>query len=88
MVYSIKNDKKTFQLMNFPAGHPKFPGQLKGMKQVLLKRGLWRNGLVMQCKKAKDGSRDKCEAGVTDCCAKRILDFQPNFQKQKSLSRR
>ena len=40
---------------------------------------------MMQCKKVEDGSGDKCEAGVTDCCAKCILDFQPNFQKQKSL---
>jgi hypothetical protein len=85
VVYSIKNDEKTFQPMNFPAGHCEFSGQPKGMKQVLLEQDIWRNGLVMQCKKVEDGSGDKCEAGVTDCCAKCILDFQPNFQKQKSL---
>ena len=27
----------------------------------------------------------KCKPGATDCCAKRILDLQPDFQEQKSL---
>jgi hypothetical protein len=81
----MKNGEKAPQLMTFPMEHPEFPGQLKGMKQVLLERGLWKNGLVMQCKKAKDGSGGKCKAGATDCCARRILDLQPDFQEQKSL---
>ena len=33
----------------------------------------------MQCKKPD------CDADATDCCAKRILDLQPDFQEQKSL---
>ena len=41
--------------------------------------------LVMQCKKAKDGSGGWCKAGATDCCAWCILDLQPDFQEQQSL---
>jgi hypothetical protein len=81
----MKNDEKTLQPMSFPVDHPEFPGKLKGMKQVLLERGLWKNGLVMQCKKVKDGSGGKCKVGASECCARRILDLQPDFQDQKSL---
>ena len=65
--------------MNFPADHPKFPDQPKGMKQILTKRGLYRAKLKMQCKKPD------CDADATHCCAKCILDLQPDFQEQKSL---
>jgi len=39
----------------------------------------------MQCKKKNDGTGGKCKPDATDCCAKRILDFQPDFKEQKSL---
>ena len=56
------------------------------MCQVITEWGLWKNRLVMQCKKSKkDGSGVKCKPGATDCCVKCILDLQPNFQEQKSL---
>jgi len=55
------------------------------MKQVLLEQGLWKNGLVMQCKKAKDGSWGQCEVGATDCCVRCNLDFQPDFKQQESF---
>ena len=32
----MKNGEKAQQLMSFPVDHSEFPGQLKGMKQVLL----------------------------------------------------
>ncbi|KAF8222531.1 hypothetical protein L208DRAFT_1322263, partial [Tricholoma matsutake] len=49
-------------------------------------QGLWKNRLDMQCKKSKnDASGVKCKPGATDCCAKHILDLQPNFQEQRSL---
>src|SRR5215471_4136865 len=37
----------------------------------------------MQCKKVDTGG--KCQADANDCCAKHILDLQPDFQEQKSL---
>ena len=75
---NISGEKIT-QHMNFPADHPKFPDQPKGMKQILTERGLYWAKLKMQCKKPD------CDADATDCCAKRILDLQPDFQEQKSL---
>ncbi|THU76036.1 hypothetical protein K435DRAFT_705816 [Dendrothele bispora CBS 962.96] len=55
-------------------------GVAKGMKQVLVERGLWRQGLIMQCS-------DKLCAieSRKNCCCTRILDLQPDFQAQKSL---
>jgi len=38
------------QSMVFPSDHPDFPDLPKGIKQVLLERGLWNDGLRLQCK--------------------------------------
>lgn len=74
--FSSDRTTKIRQEMSFPPDHPQFLNQPKGMKQVLLKRGLWRARLTM-----------KCEGGCEhdDCCVKRILELQPDFQEQKSL---
>ena len=29
--------------------------------------------------------RDKCSVGLANCCAKRLLEVQPDFQEQRSL---
>jgi hypothetical protein len=70
--------QRIVQKMIFPSDHPEFPDMPKGMKQVLMERGLWSNKLLMHCK-------DKCQAGGMTCCAKRILELQPDFKAQKSL---
>jgi transposase len=64
--------------MTFPADHPEYPNQPKGMKQVLQERDLWIDNLLMKC-------RDKCPVGSNSCCAKRLLERQPDFQEQCSL---
>lgn len=74
----MRGGEKVTQRMIFPADHPEYPNQPKGMKQVLLERALWRDGLLMQCKL-------KCPSGAADCCAKRILELQPDFMAQRSL---
>ena len=71
--------EKVTQYMNFPTDHPKFLDKPKGMKQILTERGLYWAKLKMQCKKPD------CDPDATDCCAKHILDLQPDFQEQKSL---
>ena len=64
--------------MVFSRDHPEFPNQLKEMKQIITECGLWRNGLLMVCK-------DKCNTTNMNCCAKCILELQPDFKVQKSL---
>jgi len=73
----MKDGQKITQEMVFPINHPEHPDQPKGMKQVLIERGLWSNNLQMKC-----GS---CDADSTQCCARRILDLQPDFKEQWSL---
>ncbi len=75
----LQSDKtRVSQAMVFPPDHPGYPDTPKGMRQVLEERGLWRTGLLMQC-------RDKCASESVTCCATRILDFQPDFKEQRSL---
>ena len=64
--------------MIFPADHPEFPDQPKGMKQALEERGLWIASLLMKC-------RDKCPTGSVNCCAKHLLEAQLDFREQCSL---
>jgi len=71
--------EKVVQEMVFPTDHPTFPDKPKGMKQTLTEQGLFQAKLRMQCKKPN------CDPNATDCCAKRILDLQPDFAEQKSL---
>ena len=66
--------------MVFLADHPTSDaGKLKGIKQVLLKWGLWKQGLHLECKRPK-----QCSVDLIDCCARRLLSQQPVFLEQKS----
>jgi hypothetical protein len=71
------NGTKVSQLMIYPADHPDFPDQPKGIKNVLLERGFDVQNLRGKCK--------KCDADSETCCCKRILELQPDFQEQQSL---
>ncbi|KAJ2927777.1 hypothetical protein H1R20_g9323, partial [Candolleomyces eurysporus] len=83
----LKNGVQVSQEMLFPPDHPVHPGEPKGMKQILIERSLWKRNLTMYCRnnKKRDGTTKKCEPDATDCCAKRILDLQPDFASQKPL---
>jgi hypothetical protein len=74
----MQDGRKVVQPMIFPKDHTEFPDQPKGMKQVLLERGLWVDKLLMKCPK-------KCSVGSVGCCAKQILELQPDFKEQRSL---
>ena len=75
----LRNGQKITQPMVFPKDHPEFPDQPKGMRHVLMERGLWVDKLRMKCR------GEKCTTGSVDCCAKRLLDLQPDFKEQHSL---
>jgi hypothetical protein len=66
---------KIIQPMIFPANHPTNPNMAKGIKAVLMERGLYEDHLRGKCKKCT----------LDSCCGKRILELQPDFQQQKSL---
>ena len=67
------------QPMVFPMDHRTNPDQPKGIKQVLDERGLWRQGLRLDCKKTRI-----CSIDSNDCCARQLLSQQPDFLEQKS----
>ena len=56
-------------------------GEPKGMKQVLIERGLWKNELNADCQLYKDKIVDE---NRVDCCARQIISLQPDFLAQKS----
>ncbi|GES93332.1 hypothetical protein RCL_jg21131.t1 [Rhizophagus clarus] len=58
-------------------------GEPKGIKQVLIERGLWKNGLNADCQLCKDKVDDE---NRVDCCARWIISLQPDFLGQKSAS--
>lgn len=66
------------QPMIYPSDHPKHPNEPKGIKAVLMERGLFQTKLRGKCE-------SKCDVAATACCLKRILELQPDFQEQKSL---
>ena len=74
----IQDGQEVAQPMVFPKDHLEFPDKPKGMKQVLLERSLWNDKLNMKC-------RPRCAVGSVNCCAKRLLESQPDFQEQCSL---
>src|SRR5215813_11535653 len=51
------------------------------MKQVLIERGLWYDGLVGDCQLCKKKINDIAR---TNCCMRKILSLQPDFISQKS----
>ena len=71
----IHDGIKIIQPMIFPLDHPQFSDQPKGMKQVLIEHELFHNKLKMKCK----------ECTSNTCCARRILECQPDFKSQRSL---
>ena len=64
--------------MQFPADYEKVDlrNQPKGAKQILLERGLWRDGMLKNC-------QPKCTDGRKDCCAIQTLSNQRDFQTQQ-----
>ena len=72
-------EEKVIQQMDYPMVYTNHPNKPKGMKQILTERGFFWAGLKMHCK------NPNCDPDAMDCCAKQILDLQPDFKEQKSL---
>src|ERR1700730_10211859 len=68
----------TRQSFYFPDDHLTMPGWFKGMQVILQERGLFREGMRAECKDFK------CAKDATDCCCRRTLFNQPDFQNVKS----
>ena len=74
------------QRIVFSADDAPFPdliGQPKGIRRVLMERGLWVEGIKKRCVKKK-GEPSTCKKGK-NCCAFRILEAQPDFANEISL---
>jgi hypothetical protein len=63
----------------FPDGHP-LAGQFKGMSRILEERGI-----DITHKKAQCNKTFKCPPPALDCCCRRILYNQPDFENVKSI---
>jgi hypothetical protein len=67
------------QNLYFDDDHPTMPGWFKGMEIIIRERGLWpEKGLSAQCESFL------CKNGLTNCCCRRLLFCQPDFNTQKS----
>lgn len=66
------------QSLYFSSDHPTYPGQFKGMAQILTERNIDIRGKLSQC------TNFKCADLNASCCCRRILFNQPDFQEQKS----
>lgn len=73
----------TPQSMVFPSDHSQYPNEAKGMRQILIERGLWKEGLMGECKLCKKKGK-KIDSQRVDCCMRRILSLQLDFISQKS----
>ena len=69
------------QPLYFPEGHEK-AGLFKGMKVILQERGI-SNAQLGNLKRECKGFH--CPPGRTDCCIRRLLYTQPDFQDVKSV---
>jgi hypothetical protein len=59
-------------------------GEAKGAKRILAERGLWEEGLLIQCKDPQNSQKPNpgCLAGC-DRCVRGRLAMEPDFRAQK-----
>ena len=81
----MKEGKRIVQEMNVET---KDGRRRKGMCTLLKERGLWRNGLVADCKACSQektrGFKGDVDSARTGCCMRRILAMQADFKEQRS----
>ncbi|KAF8596066.1 hypothetical protein BDV93DRAFT_455579 [Ceratobasidium sp. AG-I] len=77
------------QDLYYPLNHPteSLRGEFKGLAKLLEERGIpGARKLKLQC--PSTGTRKGCAPGRTDCCARRTMMSQLDFQDQKTILQR
>lgn len=69
----------------FSDDHPQYPGRFKGMRVLINERREKGLNLPDPSKLLAQCSKIQCEPGATDCCARRVLYTQPDFQGVRSM---
>ena len=69
----------TRQSFYFPSNHPTKPGWFKGMKTILIERGL----AHLAEKNAQ--CTLKCDPKATNCCCRRALSCEPDFETRDTI---
>jgi hypothetical protein len=72
------------QLMVFGEGKER-AGQAKGLKQVLMERGIDVTALGLRMKCPEEKLDVAATDGIVTCCARHCMSSHPNFRAQKSL---
>jgi hypothetical protein len=84
----VRDGQRVVQPMQFPADHPdpRLAGQAKGVREILMERGLHNANLNMDCKDCKKSWKEDAERATRrGCCLRTILEFQQDFQEQASM---
>ena len=79
--FRLADGTKAAQSFYYPADHSTMPGWFKGMEQILRERNLWRDGLLADCGSNGFGCKN---SPISDCCCRKIMYCQEDFQTQKS----
>ncbi|KEP45062.1 DDE family endonuclease [Rhizoctonia solani 123E] len=78
----------TIQQLYHPLDHPieELRGTFKGMAQILAERGIQgARKLKLVCPSIDSQKGQGCLPGATSCCARRVMQNQPDFCSQKSI---
>jgi hypothetical protein len=74
----------TVQPLYYPSNHDQFPGRFKGMRTLIQERRDHGLDLPDPSKLKAQCTKFHCPPGRNDCCCRRILYTQPDFEGVKS----
>ncbi len=71
---TVFRSENILQSMIFSSNHPKYPNQFKDIKQILIKKDLWHNGLHFECQLCKRKNK-VIDSTRIDCYACKIMSL-------------